>query len=59
MDYKKKLKKYGITIEDLSVMFGAKNSVSFRHSSAYKRYLKATVSIIEKVENEIKSRIVE
>jgi hypothetical protein len=57
MEYKQRLKKYNITIDELSVMFGAKNSVSFRNSSAYKRYLKATLSIIDKVEKELFNRI--
>jgi hypothetical protein len=40
-------------------MFGAKSSISFRNSTAYKRYLRATLRIIEKVEKEIKAKILD
>jgi hypothetical protein len=59
MDYKNKFKKYNLTVEELSVMFGAKSSISFRNSTAYKRYLRATLRIIEKVEKEIKAKILD
>lgn len=57
MEYKHKLKKYNLSVYDLSVIFGAKNEVSFRNSTAFKRYMKATISIIEKVESEIVNKL--
>jgi len=54
---KHKLKKYNISVSDLADMFGAKNEMSFRNSTAFKRYIKASISIIEKVENEIINKI--
>lgn len=57
MEYKHKLKKYNISVSELADMFGSKNEISFRNSSAFKRYMKATLSIIEKVETEIVNKL--
>lgn len=57
VSYKHKLKKYNISIADLADMFGAKNEMSFRNSSAFNRYLKATELIIERVEQSIIDKI--
>jgi len=57
MEYKHKLKKYNLSVSELANIFGAKNEISFRNSTAFKRYIKATVSIIEKVESEIVNKL--
>jgi len=57
MEYKYKLKKYNLSVSELANMFGAKNEISFRNSTAFKRYIKATISIIERVENELTIKI--
>lgn len=57
MEYKHKLKKYNLSVSELANMFGSKNEISFRNSTAFKRYMRATISIIEKVESEIVSKL--
>lgn len=51
------LTRYNLTADELSNMFGAKSSASFRNSSAYKRYMKAAELIAERVENTIIEKI--
>ena len=51
------LKKYGISIADLAEMFEAKNEISFRNSSAYNRYVRASVKLIHRVEHSITNKI--
>ena len=53
MEYKQKLKKYQLTVKDMARIFGAKNVNSFRNSTAFKRYMKATCEIISIVEDGI------
>jgi hypothetical protein len=57
MVYKSKLKKYDISIKELAEMFGSKNELSFRNSSAFNRYLNAFVKIVERVEGKIIEKI--
>jgi hypothetical protein len=57
MAYKHKLKKYNLTVADISKMFGAKNEISFRNSSAFNRYMKAFDELSSHIESEIIKKI--
>jgi len=52
-----KLKKYGLTIEQIAEIFNYSSMGSFRNSSAYIRHLEAVEQIISIVEKEIIKRI--
>lgn len=57
MEYKQKLKKYNLKVSDIAGMIGAKNEISFRNSTAFKRYMKFFVSISEHVEQHLIKKI--
>lgn len=57
--YQHILKKYNLTIGDIARMFGAKNEVSFRNSSAFKRYMSGLIEYTEHIESEIVKKIKE
>lgn len=57
MHDKHKLKKYNISIVELANIFELKNEMTLRNSTAFKRYVRATIRIIERVETEIANKI--
>jgi hypothetical protein len=57
MEYKHIFKKHGLTVSKLAEMSGAKSEMSFRNSSAYKRYINLAVELIQHIEKSITTKI--